>query len=172
MKIINNKNKIKVLLFVSGNNGIESKQIREILDISITELKELLNEISDDFIEDGAFCILQNGSKIKMVTQQKFDSFINDFFKNETNSTLSNASLETLSIIAYRQPITRIEIDTIRGVKSSMSVNKLLDQGFIYIDGESKEMGNPSTYATTDKFLDVFGLKTIENLPELKDNLD
>lgn len=170
MKIINIKNKIKALLFVSGDKGIDTKKIKEIFDMSDESLKELLSEIANDFIDDGTFCMMQNGSKIKMVTQEKFDSFINDFFVNEKQQRLSNASLETLSIIAYQQPITRLEIDKIRGVKSSMSVSKLLDQGFIFVDGNSNDLGNPNLYSTTDNFLDVFGLKTIQDLPKLNES--
>jgi segregation and condensation protein B len=90
----------------------------------------------------------------------------------QTSNHLSSSALETLAIIAYNEPVTRINVDEIRGINSSQMIRNLISKGFVEVAGKSDEAGKPNLYKTTNRFLDYFGLATINDLPKLKENIE
>jgi segregation and condensation protein B len=103
------------------------------------------------------------------MTKGAYHPTVSTFLRQNTHKKLSKSALETLSIIAYKQPVTKSEIELIRGVNSDFSVHKLLDKELIEIAGRSEGPGRPLLYQTTGKFMDYFGLKSMDELPKLKD---
>ncbi|XIF19755.1 MAG: SMC-Scp complex subunit ScpB [Acetilactobacillus jinshanensis] len=103
-----------------------------------------------------------------MLTKRGLNNDIQRYLKNTHTSILTSAALETLTIIAYNQPVTRIEVDNVRGVNSSVTIKKLLRQRLIKKAGRKKVLGNPIMYKTTDAFLNLFGLKNLKQLPKIK----
>ena len=155
------------LLFVSGDEGLTLKSICEILEISNEEAKELLVELKKSYETDNrGIRISYLGDAFKLTTKKEHKEYYQKLITNPNSNGLSDAALETVAIIAYHQPITRIEIDNIRGVSTSQVVRKLVAKGLIKEVGKSTMPGRPNLYGTTHEFLDYFGLSSIEDLPE------
>jgi len=155
------------LLFVVGEDGLEVEKIESILDISYDELKDLIKQLCDIYSEPNrGLQLLVLGNKIKLTTKKEHKEYYEKLVE-EDDSTLSQAALETLAIIAYNEPITRIKIDEIRGINSSHMVRKLISKNLIKEKGKSTQPGKPTLYGVTDEFLDYFGLSSINDLPEL-----
>jgi segregation and condensation protein B len=165
---MNYKAIIEGLLFVSGNEGLSLKQICDITEKTKEEVSEIIKQLYSDYesIERG-INIEFLGNKFKLTTKLDHKDFYKKLIKDEQNSTLSQSALETLAIIAYNGPITRIEIDEIRGVNSSYVIRRLLLKGLIEAVGKSDIAGKPIIYNVTTNFLDYFGLGTIQELPEI-----
>ena len=104
-----------------------------------------------------------------MATIDETAPFLQEFFRQELRTKLSRPLMETLAILSYRQPVTRVEIDQVRGVNSDYALRKLLELNLITITGRSESVGNPLLYATTDHFLETFGLNDLDALPNLRD---
>lgn len=159
------------LLFVAGKDGLTLEEIKNILEINDEELKELIVNLQNDYCkENRGIMIKVLGSSLKLVTKEEHKEYYQKMFKEEQNENLSQSGLETLAIIAYNEPITRNQIDEIRGVNSSYVVRKLSLKGLIEEKGRSDLPGKPILYGVTNQFLDYFGLKTIEELPKLETN--
>jgi len=144
-----------------------SKFKKEEIDRVVDEIKSFYNKNTSLILEEVA-----GGFRFK--TKKNFYPYIKEFFGFKKELRFSKAALETLSLIAYKQPITLKEISYYRGTQSSYMLRQLLDSGLIKIAGRKDVPGHPLLYETTDKFLEVFGLKSIEDLPsieELKDLL-
>jgi len=103
-----------------------------------------------------------------LITKSEYSELLTKYFKTGLGTKLSQAALEVLSIVAYRQPITRIEVDEIRGVQSSGSINTLLARKLIKENGKKDVIGHPNLYVVTDEFFDYFGIKNIEELPKIE----
>ncbi len=163
------KGVLEGLLFVSGDEGLSLEEIKKLLDIDDDELKEIILSLQNDYrsIERG-IKIEVLGSSLKLVTKKEHKEYYQKLFNNEQSETLSQSSLETLAIIAYNEPITRNQIDEIRGVNSSYVLRKLSLKGLIEEKGRSDLPGRPILYGVTDQFLDYFGLQTIADLPKLE----
>lgn len=160
------------LLFVVGEEGLTLEQITDILDINLEEAKNLLLELKKSYEADNrGIRINYLGDAFKLTTKKEHKEYYQKLILNPENNTLSQAALETLAIIAYKQPITRVEIDSIRGVSTIHIVRKLLAKGLIKEVGKSTMPGHPNLYGTTKEFLDYFGLATIKDLPEIKENI-
>ena len=159
------------ILFVSGDEGVTLNQICEILNIDIEEAKRLLLELKQSYESDNRgvrICYL--GDAFKLTTKKEHKEYYQKFIENPESNTLSQTALEILAIIAYNQPITRVEIDELRGAQSSQMLRKLVAKGLIKISGKSTMPGRPNLYATTSEFLDYFGLSTINDLPVIKED--
>ena len=102
-----------------------------------------------------------------MTTKSIHHEYYKKLFENENESLLSQAALETLAIIAYNQPITRVEVDEYRGVNTLHMVRRLINKGLVEVKGKSSMPGKPNLYGTTREFLDYFGINRIEDLPEI-----
>lgn len=161
------------LLFVVGEDGLTINQMMDILDISNEEARELISNLKEKYEkEDSGIRINFLGNTFKLTTKKEHREYFQKLIENPESSVLSQAALETLAIVAYNQPITRIDVDEIRGVSSSQMMRKLVAKGLIKEVGRSDVVGRPILYQTTSEFLDYFGLSTIENLPKIDDFID
>ena len=133
---------------------------------AVEEALELLNE---SFEKEGRAVRIQNwAGGLRMATTASVAPFLETFFRRERARHLTKPLMETLSILAYKQPVTRVEIDAIRGVDSGYAIRKLLSLDLILIVGRADVVGRPILYATTDRFLDEFGLRDLAELPNLR----
>lgn len=166
-------NKLGVLegiLFVVGDEGINLKNLCEIMNIDMDEAKELLLKLKESYESDErGIRISYLGDAFKLTTKEEHKEYYQKLVENPDTNTLSPSSLEVLAIIAYNQPITRVEIDTMRGVSSNHIIRKLVAKGLIKEAGKSKMPGRPNLYRTTSEFLDCFGLSSLNELPELEE---
>ena len=163
-----NKAVLEGLLFVVGEDGLTMDQIEEVLDINEEEAKEVLLDLKKDYEEEcRGLRIDYLGNRIKLTTKFEHREYYQKLIENPETNFLSQAALETLAIIAYNAPITRVQIDAIRGVGSTQIIRKLVAKGFIKEAGRSELPGRPILYETTSEFLDYFGLSTIEDLPNM-----
>lgn len=119
--------------------------------------------------EDYAFHLVEIGEKYQFLTKGAYHKLIEDYLRLSRGKRLSKAALETLSIIAYKQPIVKSEIEQIRGVNCDYTIQKLLEKELVEIQGRSDGPGRPLLYGTSEKFMNYFGLKSIKDLPQLKD---
>ena len=156
------------LLFVVGEEGLSLEQIEDVLEINEDESKLLVKRLRENYeAEDRGLRIDFLGNKFKLTTKFEHKEYYQKLIENPLTNTLSQAALETLAIIAYNEPITRIQVDKLRGVSSSQMMRKLVAKGFIKETGRSDLPGRPILYETTSEFLDYFGLPNIEALPDM-----
>ena len=156
------------ILFVVGDEGITLNQICDILNVDIEKAKEILMELKKNYdSEDRGIRISYLGDAFKLTTKKEHKDYYKKLIENPDNNTLSQAALETLAIIAYNQPITRVEIDEMRGVSNVHMIRKLVAKGLIKEAGKSTMPGRPNLYRTTREFLDYFGLSSISDLPTM-----
>ena len=170
---MNKKAILEGLLFVVGEDGLTLHQIEEVIGISEEEAKLLLNELRHDY-DDISHGIRIDflGNRFKLTTKYEHRTYYQKLIENPETNVLSQAALETLAIIAYNAPITRMQVDEMRGVGSTSIVRKLVAKGFIKESGRSNLPGRPILYETTSEFLDYFGLSTINDLPNIDDYLE
>ncbi len=161
------------LLFVVGEDGLTLDQIEEVIGINEEEAKETLTELKHDYENDERGIRIDFlGNRFKLTTKSEHREYFQKLIENPETNVLSQAALETLAIIAYNAPITRLQIDALRGVSSVSIVRKLVAKGFIKESGRSDLPGRPILYETTSEFLDYFGLSTIEDLPSIEQYID
>ncbi len=155
------KSLLESLLFVA-NKPLGYKELAKYLEIKESELKELLNTIKERFNKsDSGIHLTVNNSKVQLTTNPANAKPLNDYFKAELSGDLTKPSLETLTIIAYRQPITKEELEQIRGVNCSLILRNLLIRGLV----ESKESDLTTIYSVTMDFVRHLGLNSVEDLP-------
>lgn len=158
------------LLFIVGDDGLTLNQMMDILEITNEEAKDLLNKLKEKYENpDSGIRINFLGNTFKLTTKKEHREYFQKLIENEDSNVLSQAALETLAIVAYNQPITRLEVNEIRGVDSAQMIRKLTAKGLLKEAGRSDAVGRPILYATTSEFLDYFGLSTIEDLPKIDD---
>ena len=168
-----NKAVLEGLLFVVGEDGLSLKQIEDVLEIDEECAKELLKELKHDYEDDNRGIRIDFlGNKFKLTTKYEHRNYYQKLIENPETNVLSQSALETLAIIAYNEPITRVEIDKLRGVGSVQIIRKLVAKGFITEVGRSDLPGRPILYETTSEFLDYFGLSTIDDLPDMRSFLE
>ena len=155
---------IEVLLFV-GVMPISISQIAGSLNESIKSIEMAIEELDDHYRKTRGLRLQWKGKKVQLVSSPELAQIIEDFLGIETTTTLSQASLETLAIIAYKQPVTRPMIEEVRGVNSDGVVRNLLSKGLIEEVGRAEGVGRPILYSTTTEFLNHFGLTSIKELP-------
>lgn len=159
---------LEAMIFASGE-PIAHDLLAAALDISQDELLEVVEELKTEISErKTSLQLISVGGKLQFRTAPEFASYLQRL-KEEKPRKLSNASLETLAIIAYRQPVTKHDIDTIRGVDVGPTITTLLDRELVTIVGHKATVGHPALYGTTEKFLEVFGLNSLGDLPNLRD---
>ena len=157
------------ILFVVGDEGITLEEISNLLEIDIKEVKKILSELKGEYENSNrGLRIRFLGNAFKLTTKEEHKGYYQKLTSTIEKKTLSNSSLEVLAIIAYNEPITRIEIDAYRGVASDYIIRKLLAKGLIKEAGKSSMPGRPNLYKTTKEFLDYFGLATLDDLPKLE----
>ncbi len=133
------------------------------IESAVYELRKKYNQ------EDFAFSLEHLGGGYQFLTKPAYQASISILLRQQSQKRLSSAQLETLSIIAYKQPITKGEIEQIRGVNSDYSVQKLLEKELIEIKGKSESVGKPLIYGTSEKFMEYFGINSIKDLPQPRD---
>ena len=169
---------IESLLFVSGE-PLKIKEIAAIINCDMDFTKELVKDLSRTYeLEARGIKLITLNDCYQLVTREENSDYIQKLLRVNTRQSLSQAALETLAIVAYKQPITRIIVDEIRGVKSDRGILTLVDKNLIKECGRMDVPGRPILYSTTSEFLKCFGLEKLEQLPpleefmkELEDNL-
>jgi len=162
------KRAIEALLFLS-EEPVKPDKIAAALSTTPGEAEEIIGELQDDLFSQGrGLQIFQAAGGYQMGTQPELAPVLEKTFSEEVSSNLSNAALEVLAIVAYKQPVTRIEIESIRGVRSQHVLDNLLKRKLIKINGRKEGPGRPLLYVTTADFLKYFGLKELGDLPELE----
>ncbi|WGL58801.1 SMC-Scp complex subunit ScpB [Pigmentibacter sp. JX0631] len=160
------KTKVEAILFVA-DTPLEAGEIRNwIGEVSLADIRMAIRALAFEY-EDRAFEIFEKDNKYQIKTRNEYLNLIKKQYTGKARSLSKNA-LETLAIIAYRQPITRAQINALRQVDSSSIVQTLKEKDLIYASGTRKEVGNPLEFRTTAKFLEVFGLNGLNELPSLR----
>lgn len=158
------------LLFVVGDEGLTLEQIEDILELNEEESKSLVSNLRSRY-ESNNYGIQLSflGNTFKLTTKKEHKEYYQKLIENPHTNALSQAALETLAIIAYNEPVTVLEIDSIRGINSREMVRRLSAKGFLKEVGKSDGIGRATLYATTGDFLDYFGLSSKEELPKFED---
>lgn len=169
---MNLKAVLEGLLFLSGDDGLSLDKAITILDIDKEALYNILDELQSEYKkEDRGIKVEVLGNNLKLVTKKEHKEYYQKLIEEESKY-LSDAALETLAIIAYNYPITRITVDEIRGVSSSHIIRKLVMMNLVKDLGRSDLPGRPTLYETTSKFLDYFGLASLDELPEINEDIE
>lgn len=159
---------IEGLLFVVGDEGMEVRALAETLDISEAAAREQLSKLEASFkASKRPFQLMESAGVYKLVTVPEVSPYIQKYVGTMAEQALSRAAMETLVIIAYKQPVTRADIEEIRGVKVERVIHTLLSKGLIESAGRAKTIGRAKLYRTTEHFLDHFGFNSLEELPPL-----
>ena len=160
---------IEALLFASPEPLTQTK-VNGVFDPDTPNLKEVVEELNEQYAQGNhAFKIQQVAGGFQLVSRQEYEHFIRRMLNKSYRLTLSSAALDTLAIIAYKQPVGRYEVEAIRGVDSSGVLKTLLNRNLIKIKGRDSGPGRPLLYQTTDKFLEHFGLNRLSDMPKLKE---
>ena len=163
------KHAIEALLFAS-ERPLQVEEIRDAFETSLTaaDVQKSLAALKSEYEEQGrGFRLFEIAGGYQLVTDPRFESYLKKFYAARMKKKLSQATLETLSIVAYRQPVTRADIEFIRGVNVDGAVKTLLEKGLIRITGKKEVPGRPLLYGTTQAFLEHFGLNSVKDLPAL-----
>ncbi len=158
---------LEVLIFIS-QEPLTLEKMREVLgEVPEEELEAALNSLLSDYAAgERGIQVVRSGGGFLFTTKPEHDQWVRRLLQIEKKTKLSSAALETLSIIAYHQPITQAEISAIRGVDSTYCLKSLLQKKLIKIVGRKKAPGNPLVYRTSDRFLQYFGLNSLDDLPK------
>lgn len=157
---------LEAILFVSSGS-VPLAEIAKLIDATPAEITALTDEMNAEYKASHGIRIMTHNNRAQLATAPELAEKIEEFLGLEITTTLSRAALESLAIIAYKQPITRPQIDEIRGVNSDGVVRTLLSKGLIEEVGRAETMGKPILYGTTEDFLQYFGLVSLVELPEI-----
>ena len=158
------------ILFVVGNEGISASELMDILELKEDNINYLIDKLKEKYLsEESGLNIEYLGEKYKLTTKKEHNDYYIKLLEKEKKSELSNSALETLAVIAYNSPITRGQIDDIRGVDSTYQIKKLLYRNLIKEDGKADLPGKPKLYSVTNEFLDYLGLSSLDDLPKLEE---
>lgn len=166
--------KIEALLFVAGDDGLSMKQLEFLTEAEEKEIKEEISDMARRYeeTETSGIMIKELAGVYQLVTKAEVADTIQRLVENPTVQSLSQASLEVLAIVAYKQPITRVEIEDLRGVKSEKALHTLAGKALIQEVGRAEGTGRAILYGTTSEFLNYFGLKNLDELPALPDEAE
>lgn len=165
MEIEKAKAIIEAILFAAGRE-VKKGELMSILEINSEDLEKIIQSMKDEYVSRGIDIIKVNDS-YQMTTKKEYYEYIYPIFDNGVKPSISNAAMETLAIIAYNPKITRAQIEAIRGVNVDGTIYKLLEYGLIEDAGKLDIPGKPTGYRTTPQFLKMFGISSLEELPEL-----
>ena len=168
---MNDLGMIEAILFVAGDEGLTLEELSKLTDKSIDAMAILIEDLAIKYHndEESGLLLIETANKFQKVTKKEYAEAIKRYAQSPFSQTLSRPLLETLAIIAYKQPITRIEVEEIRGVQVASNLQKLRTRQLIEEVGRLDKPGRPLLYGTTPYFLDYFGVNSIEELPELTD---
>jgi segregation and condensation protein B len=160
---------LEVILFLSGE-PVAISTIKDVFELPEPEIKRIMDELILKYREqNGGLLIVEIANGYQMVTNPEYSEWVKKFKGAQLSTKLSMPALETLSIIAYKQPIIKAEIEQLRGVNSDSAIKTLLEKRLIKVIGRKEAPGRPFLYGTTKEFLQYFGLKDLTELPTLKD---
>ena len=161
---------VEALLF-AVQEPISVRKICEVVeDVEAKEIREVIQQLREEYdTHDRVFQIEEIANGFQLLSRPEYHEWISKIRKKSGESKLSQQALEALSIIAYKQPIIRADIEAIRGVQSGQMIRTLIEKGLVKITGRDEVLGRPLLYGTTTKFLDHFGLKSIKDLPKVED---
>ena len=161
------KGRIEAILFVAGE-AVGIRDLVKALRVEEKELKETLKKIGSEYdYEQRGFMLKRFGDKVQLATRPLYSEDVLRLLQPVQQQSLSQAAMETLAVVAYKQPVTRAEVEQIRGVKCDYSLQSLMMKGLIQEAGRKDTIGRPILYATTDMFLSHFGIQGLEDLPPL-----
>lgn len=160
---------IESFLFIAGDEGLSFEQLTILTECQEEQVLSAIERLRTSYDErsDSGITLKLLGGAYRLVTKAEFADDLKRLLENPSPKSMTQASLEVLAIIAYRQPVTRVEIDDLRGVKSEGPISTLIAKGLIMEKGRSEGSGRAILYGTTDLFLDRFGLESLERLPPL-----
>jgi len=162
----NDKGRIEAILYVAGD-AVNVKDLAKAIEKSEKQVKKLLDEMESEYsFEQRGFTIKRFGEKAQLATRSMYAGDVTKMLQPIQKQKISQAVMETLAVVAYRQPVTRAEIEQIRGVKCDYSLKSLTDKGMITEVGRKETIGRPILFGTTDEFLSRFGLRSLDELPE------
>lgn len=169
---MNNKEILKATLFVAGE-GVEKNAIKEKLELTEKQFNALVDDLKAELSGESGIILIEYKNKLQLCTNQQYVDVVSDILNPIREKALTKATLETVAIIAYKQPITKLEIEEIRNTRSAdYAVQMLLDNKLIEVVGRKDAVGKPFLYGTTDEFLKRFNLKDIKDLPSYEDLLE
>ena len=161
------KGRIEAILFVAGE-AVSIRDLAKALQVDEKGLKAVLKEIGSEYdYEQRGFMLKRFGDKVQLATRPLYSEDVLRLLQPVQQQSLSQAAMETLAVVAYKQPVTRAEVEQIRGVKCDYSLQSLMMKGLIQEAGRKDTIGRPILYATTDTFLSHFGIQGLEDLPPL-----
>ncbi|WP_288299938.1 SMC-Scp complex subunit ScpB [uncultured Lactobacillus sp.] len=165
---------LEALLYAAGDNGLEEQNLIEMLEIDGETLDKVAENLQRKLTKnsDSGLQLIHIAHTYKLTTSPQTAKIIEKYFQKDLTKNLSQSALEILAIVAYRQPITRVEIDDIRGVNSSGALQTLVWRGLIKADGKKDAPGHPKLYVTTDYFLQYFNYHNLADLPLIEDFAD
>jgi segregation and condensation protein B len=162
------KSIIEGLLFVAGDQGIDAKTMSQVMELDIELVIDFIHDMMADYKRSArGLQIIELAGFYQITTLPEHAVYFERLAHSPSHSTLSQAALETLAIIAYRQPITRAEIEEIRGVKSEKAIHTLTGKKLIQDIGRAEALGRPILYGTTREFMEYFGLRSLQDLPPI-----
>lgn len=164
---------LESLLFAAGDEGLSLKQVCSVLELSEEEASGLLQDLKKDYDDrdERGIYMTELAGTFQLVTKKCNADYLKKLVESPSVSSLSQAALETLAIIAYKQPITRVEIEQIRGVKTERPIQTLMSKGLVKEIGRAEGTGRAYLFGTTVEFLDYFGLNNLEELPPLPESV-
>lgn len=167
---MNNIQRVSGLIFVAGEEGVDIDTISEVLNLTVDESKSIINTLSNAYLNDMNLPIKVDvyNYHYRFVTKENLENDLVNFARTPLMQKLSRSAIETLAIVAYRQPITRMGIDEIRGVSSQNMLQKLQSRDLVQTVGHVDAPGRPLLYGVTDYFLSYFGLQSLDDLPEIE----
>lgn len=161
----NLKEVLRSVLFVAGE-GVEKEYLAEKLDVSIKELEKALTELEKECSGECGIHLICYKNKVQFSSNPNFANYVSDVLSPVREKSLTRAALETLAIIAYKQPVTKLEIEDIRRVNCDYATQALLDQNMIEIVGRKDAVGRPLMFGTTEAFLKRFNIESVDALPD------
>lgn len=164
-------NVIKSILFLSGK-PVEQKFIQEKLEVSAKEMKDAVNELAEEFSGENGINLLRFNGKLQLATNPNYSKEVEQVLNPIKEKELTNAMLETLAIIAYKQPVTRLDVEEVRAVDCTYSLQNLTRLGLIEAVGRKDTIGHPVLFATTDEFLKRFSIGDVSELPDYETLLE
>jgi segregation and condensation protein B len=161
---------IEALIFIS-NKPLVPEELKKIFtNISVSDIRQVISELEREYAErNSGIRVVEIAGGFQMVTASECAPAIKDFYKIKNTERLTGPSLETLAIVAYKQPVTRVDIEAIRGVSVDGVIRSLLEKNLIRIVGRKEVIGRPFVYGTTRLFLDYFGLRSLAELPKIEE---
>lgn len=163
---------IEAILFVTGE-PVDISEMCKALEVSQDDILNAIDKLdSDCSFHRRGICLKRFGTHIQLSTRADYAPYVEKLLQPVQKQSLSQAALETLAVIAYKQPVTKLEIEAVRGVKCDYSVQSLLNKGLIEQVGRKEVLGRPILYGTTDQFLSHFGLSSLDDLPKPPEKQD